>query len=150
MLNNIEQIKKKLEKSEMTIIKLLLSYKRLVKYVIAGGTAAATDLFLLFLLHDVWEINVIISATLAFVAAFFVSFFLQKFWTFRDNSRDKIKQQMGVYFTVGAINTVINAWAMDLLVNSWHVWYLLAQVLVAGSIALYSFAIYKFLIFERA
>lgn len=150
MINEIINTKKQLENSEKPIIKLLWSYKRLVKYVISGGTAAATDLFLLFFLYDVLEINVIISATLAFVAAFFVSFFLQKFWTFRDNSKDKIKQQMGVYFAVGAVNTVINAWAMDLLVNSWHVWYLLAQVIVSGLIALYSFIIYKFLIFKRA
>ena len=150
MLDKIKNTKKQLENSEMPIIKLLWNYKRLVKYIIAGGTAAVTDLFLLFLFHDIFRINVIISATLAFVIAFFVSFYLQKFWTFRDNSKNKIKQQMGTYFLVGTANTAINAWAMDLLVNRWHIWYLLAQVIVAGSIALYSFVIYKFFIFEKA
>lgn len=150
MLNNIIETKKRLEISQSEIIKLLFSYKRLIKYIISGGTAATTDLFLLFLFHDVLEINVVVAATLAFIAAFFVSFYLQKFWTFRDNSRDKIKQQMGIYFIVGAVNTVINAWGMNLLVNGWQVWYLLAQVIVAGSIALYNFAIYRFIIFKKA
>ena len=150
MLNSIIEAKKRLEISESAIVKLLFSYKRLIKYVISGGTAATTDLFLLFIFYEVLEINVVAAATLAFMAAFFVSFYLQKFWTFRDNSKDKIKRQMLVYFAVGAVNTFVNAWAMDLLVNSWHVWYLLAQIIASGTIALYSFIIYKFFIFAKA
>lgn len=150
MLNSIIEAKKRLEISESAIIKLLFSYKRLIKYVISGGTAAITDLSLLFVFYEVLEINVVVAATLAFIAAFFVSFYLQKFWTFRDNSKDKMKRQMFVYFAVGAANTLVNAWSMDLLVNSWHVWYLLAQVIASGTIALYSFIIYKFFIFAKA
>jgi len=149
MINKIITAKKQLENSEKPMIKLVWSYKRLIKYVISGGVAATTDLSLLFFFHDIFDIDVVVSATLAFIIAFFVSFYLQKFWTFSDNSRDKIKQQMAIYFIVGSVNTAINAWAMNLLVNSWHIWYLLAQVIVAGSIALYSFIIYKFLIFEK-
>jgi putative flippase GtrA len=132
------------------IFDLLTKYKVYVKYLIAGGTAATTDLVLLFIFHDIFKIKVVVSATLAFVIAFFVSFYLQKFWTFRDNSRDKLKQQMGVYFLVGATNTGINAVAMYVLVEKNHLWYMLAQVIVAGSIALYSFLIYKFFIFKEA
>jgi len=149
MIDKIIDTKKQLENSDLVIMKLLRNYRQLIKYVIAGGTAAITDLLLLFFLHDIVEVNVIIAATLAFVVAFFVSFFLQKFWTFRDNSREKIKQQMGIYFTVGVLNAGANAWGMNLLVNGWQVWYLLAQVIVAGSIALYSFVLYRFVIFKK-
>jgi putative flippase GtrA len=133
-----------------TLFNLLARYKIYVKYIIAGGTAAATDLILLFFFHDFIKMNVVVSATLAFVIAFFVSFYLQKFWTFRDNSRDKMKQQMGTYFMVGATNTSINAIAMYVLVDKIHIWYMLAQVLVSGGIAFYSFVIYKLFIFKQA
>jgi putative flippase GtrA len=149
MREKIINIKKQLENSDTTIMKLLWSYKRLIKYLIAGGTAATTDLVLLFIFHDIVKINVIFSATLAFSIAFFVSFYLQKFWTFRDDSRDKMKQQMGVYFVVGAINVGINATGMNCLVNKLHIWYLLSQIIMGGSIALYSFAVYNFFIFKK-
>ncbi|MCX6796382.1 MAG: GtrA family protein, partial [Candidatus Falkowbacteria bacterium] len=132
------------------IVGLIYKYKIYIKYIIAGGTAAATDLFLLFLFHDIFKINVVVSATLAFVIAFFVSFYLQKFWTFSDNSRNKIKQQMGIYFFVGVINAGINAIGMDFLVNKLQIWYILSQVIMCGSIALYSFIIYNLFIFKKS
>ena len=132
-----------------TLLSLLIKYKIYVKYIIAGGTAATTDLVLLYIFHDAMKIKVVASATLAFIIAFFVSFYLQKFWTFRDNSRDKMKQQMGVYFIVGAINVGINAAGMNFLVNKLHVWYLLSQIIMGGSIAVYSFLVYKFFIFKK-
>jgi putative flippase GtrA len=148
-MEKIINIKKQLENSDTTIMKLLWSYKRLIKYLIAGGTAATTDLILLFLFHDFLKINVVVAATLAFVIAFFISFYLQKFWTFRDNSRDKIKSQMGVYFIVGTVNVGINALGINFLVNNLHVWYLFSQLIMGGSIALYSFAVYNFFIFKK-
>lgn len=48
MINKIITAKKQLENSEKPMIKLVWSYKRLIKYVISGGVAATTDLSLLF------------------------------------------------------------------------------------------------------
>lgn len=130
------------------LLSLIKKYQVIVKFIIAGGTATFTDLVFLYFFHSLCNIQVVISATLAFLIAFFVSFFLQKFWTFGDKSKEKIKKQMAIYFIVGLTNTGVNAEAMYLLVVKEHVWYLLAQILISALIACYNFLVYKYFIFK--
>jgi len=126
---------------------MILKYKRIIKYLIAGGTAALVDLSLLYVLTDLLGFWYLFSTSLAFAAAFFVSFFLQKFWTFRDNGKERIYQQLGAYLAVALTNFCLNALLMYALVDGFKVWYLFAQVIAGGSIACESYLIYKFLIF---
>ncbi len=130
------------------IISKIYKHKIYVKYIIAGGTAAVTDFGLLFFLTDILHIWYIASATLAFIIAFFVSFFLQKFWTFRDNSRNRIYKQMSMYLAVGVANTAVNAGGMYVLVDYFGLWYILAQAVMSVLLAVGSFVIYRFVIFE--
>ena len=132
------------------MVNLIFKYRRIIKYLIAGGTAAAIDLGLLYFLTDILGIWYLISAGLAFVIAFFVSFFLQKFWTFRDGDREAIYKQMAVYLAVALGNLVINIVLMYTLVDGLKVWYMLAQFVVSGLIACESYWIYKLLIFNGA
>ncbi len=75
-------------------------YKRIIRYLISGGTAALTDLVLLYILADKLGIWYMYSVVLAFAVAFFVSFFLQKFWTFEDNGTSKAHRQITVYILI--------------------------------------------------
>jgi putative flippase GtrA len=61
-----------------------------VKYVVSGGSAAIVDIVALYVFTDLFGIWYILSAILAFISAFFVSFLLQKYWTFKDNSNTNI------------------------------------------------------------
>lgn len=131
------------------LFKFILEYKLYVKFLIAGGTSTLTDLILLFIFHSILKMNVIVAATFAYVIAFFVSFYLQKFWTFRENSTHKIRLQMAAYFMLGAINVGLNAVAMHFLVNVMHIWYLLAQIIISAVIAILNFLVYKYFIFKK-
>ncbi len=107
------------------------------------------DFAVLYFLTDILGIWYLISATLAFIAAFFVSFGLQKYWTFGDRYTQKIYRQLGLYLTVASINMLINAAGMYYLVDKLGVWYILAQVIVYSILAFESFFIYKYLIFKN-
>ncbi|MBI2459121.1 MAG: GtrA family protein, partial [Parcubacteria group bacterium] len=99
------------------MLNLLLKYKRIVKYLMAGGLAALVDLSLLYILTDILGIWYLISASLAFIWSFFVSFFLQKFWTFSDRDQQKMYRQMAGYLSVAlanlALNTALMYWLVD-------------------------------------
>ena len=128
------------------MIKQLSSIK-LVRYIISGGTAAAVDLTLLYVLTTIIGIWYLFSAIIAFLFAIGVSFSLQKFWTFTDHSTDRLSSQAAVYFIVASINLGLNTLLMYLLVDSVHLPYLLAQIIVAGLLACESFFIYQRYIF---
>jgi putative flippase GtrA len=128
---------------------LLDKNKVYIKYALSGGIATLVHFSLLFFLTDIVGIWYIFSTSIAFVAAFFVSFTLQKLWTFRDNGRYKIKRQIGAYFSVGVFNLFLNALGMYLIVEWWGIMYLLAQLLVGLVLAGESFLICKYIIFEK-
>lgn len=131
------------------LLKKIHNNKQFVKYAICGSTAASVDLFLLFVFTDLLNFWIVYSASLAFVFAFFVSFYLQKFWTFRDNQKKGTMKQMIMYLMVGIMNLGINAGGMYLLVEKYEIMYLLAQIIMGLSVAIFSFSIYRFVIFRK-
>lgn len=123
-------------------------YDIYIRYLISGGTAAAIDLGLLYLFTDIFNIYYLLSATMAFMVAFLVSFLMQKYWTFQERGREQILGQISMFFTVGLLNVGLNAIGMYVLVDVFSVMYLLAQVIMGGLIAIGSFLIYKLVIFK--
>ena len=113
-----------------------------------SGTAAAVDLWLLYVLTEWLRLHYLLSAVLAFIVAFFVSFILQKFWTFGDHSTDKLHSQAALYFVVAALNLLLNTLLLYFFVDVMGFWYIFAQILASGLIACESFFISRSFIFR--
>ena len=130
-------------------LKLIQKYKLYVKFLISGGTSTVVDLIFLYIFTDILKIYYLTSAVLAYILAFFISFYLQKFWTFRDNGKEKIYQQLGLYLSVNLLNLGINTYGMFILVSKLDLNYILAQIIMGGFIAIISFTCYRFIIFKK-
>ena len=122
---------------------------QIVKYVISGGSAAVVNLSILYLFTEFFNIWYLISASVAYILAFGVSFGLQKFWTFKDHETGDIHKQLSLYLVVILINLALNALFVYLLVEHTGVWYMIAQVISGLIIAVESFFVYKLIIFRR-
>jgi len=123
---------------------------QIFKFLISGGVVAVTELALLYLFTDIVGIWYLFSLVLAFTISFFVSFTLQKFWTFEDKEKGTLRLQLSVYLFVALADLAINAILLYVLVEFFGIWYLWAQVPVYGVIALLNFLIYKFIIFKKS
>lgn len=128
---------------------LLSPYKTYVKYVIAGGTAAATYLGISFALIDVAGWHYLLGVDAAFIIALAVSFALQKFWTFRDARRNGMSTQAFVYAVVAVINLGITTAGVYVLVEFAQWWYTAAQIVMGAVVAIESFLVYRYVIFNR-
>lgn len=123
-----------------------------VKYFISGCTAAFVDLLLLYILTEYvfskkyyW-----ISVTLAFIIAFFVSFFMQKFWTFKDRSLDKINGQLAFYMIIAFFGLGVNLLMVMFLVENFEIWYLYSQIIAGAVIACLNFILYNRFVFRTS
>jgi glycosyltransferase involved in cell wall biosynthesis len=133
-----------------SLYQLLVKHKKtLLKYLFSGGTAAFVDLLALYLLTSVWHVHYLLSAIIAFIIAFFVSFSLQKFWTFEDKTKDRIHIQAFSYLLAGLTTLIINTILVYLFVHFIHLHYILAQIIASAIIAVINFVIYRFFIFKR-
>ncbi len=121
---------------------------KIIRYIISGGTAAIVDLVILYMLVEKLNITYILSAVIAFLVAFIVSFTLQKYWTFGDDSK-KINSQASKYFLVSAINLILNTILVFLFVEFLGLHYIISQIITSGLIALSSFYIYSLFIFRN-
>lgn len=125
------------------------NHKRIVRYIISGGTAAFVLFVGLFVLHGVLGLWYLAASGIAFVLSVVVSFTLQKFWTFEDTATHLMGRQFTAYCVIAVANLLINTMFMYFLVSVLGLWYLAAQFIVGGIVAVWSFFIYHKLIFQR-
>ena len=131
------------------LIEQIKKRKEIVKFIISGGTAALVNFSLLYFFTDILGIWYLLSSVLSFVFSFFVSFYLQKFWTFGDKNKEALYKQMVIYLLIAFLNLTINTVSMYVLVDFFKVWYMLAQFFITAIIALWNFIVYKFFIFNQ-
>ena len=124
-----------------------IQYLKVIRFLIAGGASAAVDLSALYFFTSIVGWWYLLSAVLAFIIAFWVSFGLQKFWTFADHTTDRIHFQLGIYFIITSVNLGLNTLMMYLLVDGFRLHYLIAQIIASGLLACESFFIYQRFVF---
>jgi putative flippase GtrA len=127
---------------------LIIKYKFFIKYIIAGMTAAAVDIFLLFIFTDYAHIWYLASSALAFIISFFVGFALQKFWTFGCRDLNAIYKQGFFYLITGFFCLALNSAGLYVFVDHLHIHYIIAQILTGGIVALFSFSFSYFITFR--
>ncbi len=138
-----------LENKSPHILDIIRRYKIGIKYVISGGISALVALILLYSLTDFFKVWYLISVVLGNVAGLFTNFCLQKYWTFRDPSSDRMQKQFMLFVTVAVIHLILNTTLMFFLVSVVGLWYMLAQVIVLGTLAIGSFLFHKKFTFKE-
>ena len=122
---------------------------KIIRYLISGGTAAFVSLSLIFILTEFAGMWYLASSIFSFIAGFTTSFILQKFWTFKDIRREVIPRQLilhlGAALSTLGVNTLLLYLAVDIL----GLWYMFAQFLISGMLAIGSYFIYSLYIFEN-
>ncbi len=130
------------------MLELISKYSLLIRYVISGGTAALVDIVILYIATEYFGVWYLASAVFAFTLAFIVSFLLQKFWAFRDTRTQAMHGQLFSYLGVLVVNMILNTWFIYYLVEHGNQHYVIAQIISGAVIALWSFFIYRFVIFR--
>jgi glycosyltransferase involved in cell wall biosynthesis len=123
----------------------LASAARVMRFIISGGSAAVVNLALLYIFTDVFGVWYLVSAGLSFTAAFGVSFTMQKYWSFRNDARNKIGSQLPMHLTVALLNLMLNIAFVAFLVEILGVWYILAAVISNVVIAFESYFAFRWI-----
>ena len=103
--------------------------QKLVRYLVAGTTAALCNLLILFVLVHFLHVFYLVASILSYIASIGAGFSLQKFWAFRDQGNLRTHHQLFLYIGVTLMNHCINTALMYVFVSMLGIWYLAAQVL---------------------
>jgi putative flippase GtrA len=118
-----------------------------LRYFISGGTAGVTDIALLYIFHNILGIYYLASAVMAFIGAFFISFLLHKYWTFKSHG-EETHRQMAMYLMSSLFGLLLNTILMYIFVDYVHVNVILSQVIVGLMVACISFFISRNFVFK--
>lgn len=122
----------------------------LMRYLFAGLLAFTTNLSLFFIFINYFNMWYLTASTLAFIISVIVSFLAQKLVTFRDKTIARVHHQAAMYLVVALFNVAANGGLMFSFVDLEHMPHMFAQVLSAGIIAVWSLAVYRYVIFKHA
>lgn len=131
----------------MKILITRLMKLEILRYLVSGGSAAVTNITILFVLVHFFHIWYLLAAIVSYVTAIYVSFVMHKFFTFNDYTKNKIRRQTSMHVGIQVFNISINTLLMYVSVDLLHIHYIISQVLSGTGIALYSFLVYKHLVF---
>lgn len=120
---------------------------RILRYVISGLSATSVNIFVIYVATDLLGIWYIMSSVIAFTLGVCVSFCLQKFWTFKNDSVVHIRRQMVLYFVLALFAISLNAIIVYVEVQFLGIQYVLAQIISSAILACINFFIYKKIIF---
>lgn len=120
-----------------------LSENTIFKYIVSGGISAVIDLAILYLFNSRLGIQYLLSATLAFLGAFCISFMLQKFWTFNKKELTGVRIEAASYLLVSLTGLALNILLMYVFVSLFHIMVMASQVIVGGLVAFMTYFLAK-------
>lgn len=121
---------------------------RYIKFLISGGTAAVVNLGLLFLFWEVFNFGYWEAINVAFIGGVLTNFSLQKLWTFKNKEIGETYRQLALFFGGAFFNILMNNLGMYVLGILLGLWYIFAQMIVLGTLALFNFFFYKHIVFS--
>ncbi len=125
------------------------TFNSIHRFIVSGLTGAVVHFLVLISCKEILGFSIIISTTIAFTLASFVSFLLQKLWAFRNYEKGgAISRQVSRYLFVTILNVGLNALLMHILVNKFEIYYIVSQIITSGLIAIESYVLYKFVVFS--
>ncbi len=65
-------------------ISFLRTKAQIIRFIIAGGSSAVSNLLVLYFLAEFVGMHYLMAEVIGFIIGFFVTYFLQKFWTFQN------------------------------------------------------------------
>ena len=127
---------------------LQTGYKnRFIRYVVIGSIAASVNLAMMFILTSILGIYYMLSVFIAYPVGTFTHFFMNKYLNFK-NRTTRPGKQLIVFWSINLSGLMMTAGIMYILVESAHIWYLIANVIAACIVVTYSFNMHKRITFR--
>jgi putative flippase GtrA len=116
-------------------------------YVVMGGTATGVDWLSFYLLNVIGGLSYLWAVILSFFLGAMVNYLLNKFITFKDQTR-QLMAQIGVYSFICALSLLVSIILMYVLVEGVRLWSMTARMVTTGIMLVLNFMVHRFITFN--
>lgn len=124
-------------------------YVQIIRYIFAGGFATASNITILFICVNYFKLWYLAGAIISFCCAVIISYLLQKFFVFKNYSRQNIRKQFSNFFIFNLIMLGVNTLLIYTFVDIIGIWYLWAQALSSAIGACINYIYFNKVIFKN-
>ena len=121
--------------------------KQFLKYVIVGLLGTGLDFLILFLLVEYLHLFYLLAALISILIVFWISFSLNKYWTFRKKEGNYFRQMLK-YLLAHSVGVGINLAILTILVEIFGFWYIFAKVIATTVVLAWNFLVTKKWVFD--
>jgi len=141
LLLKIEQLMEKVLVSVFRIKnrKIIDTLVKITRFIFTGGSTFVVHFAMLYAFTEYLHIYYLTSVVIAFILSSFLSFFMHKFWTFKNPEKSHFRGQLSLHFSVAGINLALNTFLVFAFVEWAEIWYMFAQALASIIIAFESY-----------
>ena len=122
---------------------------QIIRYILAGGIATASNMGVLFICVHYFKLWYLFGAIISFCCAVLISYTLQKFFVFKNYSRENIHKQFFAFFIFNFAMLGVNTLLMYLFVDIINFYYLFAQALSSILCACVNYIYFNKIIFKK-
>jgi dolichol-phosphate mannosyltransferase len=123
--------------------------RKLVRFMVSGGVVIAAYYAPYYLLTEFCGVWYLLSSIIGSIISSVINFILQKFWTFKNKSVANVHLQ-AIEFTLVSIGfTGANGGMLYMLVEKFHLHYLLAQFIVSSILCVVSYFIAEWIFRDK-
>jgi putative flippase GtrA len=120
---------------------------KFVKYFIVGVLGVSLDFAILYTLVEYGHLHYLLGATIAVSIVLWISFTLNKFWTFR-NLEKKYFHQFAKYIIAHAFAMAVNLILLTFFVEIVHLWYIHGKIFATTVSAIINFLLTRKYVFS--
>jgi putative flippase GtrA len=121
--------------------------RQITKFGIVGVIASGVNMLGVIFLVEAFSMPPLIANIFAFMLSFNVSYLGQRFWSFAETTT-KHRHAIPKYLIVGLTGFGLNELLFSIFLHVFHLYYMLALVIVIGLVAMFSFVCNKLWVFR--
>ncbi len=112
---------------------------QIIKFVIVGGIATVIDYIIFFILHELLDINTIVSNIISFTVSVIYNYIASVKWVFEvDKNKDK-KQQFIIFIIFSVIGLLLNTGIVYLCTDILKIYSLIGKVIATAIVMVFNF-----------
>ena len=119
----------------------------IIKWVFSGGLAVVVDITCLFVFVEFGHIHYLLAASMAFFISASTNYTISKFTIFK-NAQHSTPRSYSTFMSVSLIGLGALTLGMYVLVEMFTTHYLVARLLLAGTLGVSSFFLHKYISFK--
>jgi len=123
---------------------------RAAKYFVVGGISACVDIGFFFVFAKLLGFNYLVVATIGFLIAVPVNYFLSVRFVFRSGARFRPYQELGLVYLVSSIGLALHLAVLYAAIDVLGLELMLSKLIATGSVFLWNFLARNYFVFRAA